>query len=181
MKVIYSVFVVVLLAAFTACNSPEKDMAKIKSLESTVFKDKSGMNKGQAEELVKLYDEFAKKYPKDSAAVVCLYKAAEMSINLNKGMDAIGYFDRVIKEYPDYKHVPDAYFLKGFVYEISIMNIDKARQCYEEFLKKYPTHELAKDAEASLHNLGKTPEQVLLEAKQMNEQRVADSLAAVKK
>jgi len=32
---------------------------------------------------------------------------------------------------------------------------------YREFLQKYPNHEFADDAELSLKNLGKTPEELL--------------------
>jgi outer membrane protein assembly factor BamD (BamD/ComL family) len=180
MKTLRYVVLLALVAGLAGCGSASKDMEKIKSIESTVFKDASGMNKEQAAQLVVLYDAFAKDWPKDSAAATCLYKAAEMSINLNKGNDAIGYFDRVIKEYPEYSRVPEAYFLKGFVYEISLMNLTKAREAYAEFLQKYPKHELSDDAQISMENLGKSPEQVLMEAQKKIEQAKIDSLAAVK-
>ncbi len=180
MKTMRYLVLLCLVAGLAACGSASKDMEKIKTLESTVFKDPSGMNKEQAAELVKLYDAYASNWPKDSAAPTALYKAAEMSINLSKGNEAIVYFDRVIKEYPDYSRVPEAYFLKGFVYEVTLMNLGKAREAYAEFIQRYPNHELTDDAQASMNNLGKSPEQVILEAEKKAEQAKADSLASVK-
>lgn len=172
--------IMALVALMAACGSASKDMEKIKGIEQTVFKHESGMNKEQAAELVKLYEAYANSWPKDTAAASCLYKAAEMSINLNKGNEAIGYFDRVIAEYPNYQRIPEAYFLKGFVYEISILNLNKAREAYATFIEKYPKHELTDDAQISMDNLGKSPEQILMDAQKKIEQAKADSLAAIK-
>lgn len=180
MKTFRLLTLLLVVALLASCGSPSRDMEKIKALEKTVFNDASGLNKEQAAQLVTLYDDFATSYPKDSQAATCLYKAAEMCINLNKGNEAIGYFDRVIKDYPDYPRLPEAYFLKGFVYEISLMNLNKAREAYTVFVQKYPNHELTDDAQISLNNLGKTPEQILLEAQEKAEKAKADSLAAVK-
>lgn len=180
MKTLRVFTILFVLAGLMACGSAAKDMEKIKALEKTVFADPTGMNKEQAAQLVILYEKFASKYPKDSMAPTCLYKAAEMSINLNKGNDAVTYFDRVINDYPTYPRLPEAYFLKGFVYEISLMNLNKAREAYTAFIQKYPNHELTDDAQISLNNLGKTPEQILLEAQAKQEKAKADSLASLK-
>jgi len=180
MKPLRLFVLLVFITGLFACGSASKDMEKIKAIEKTVFVDASGMNKDQAAELVVLYDKYATKYPDDSMASTCLYKAAEMSINLNKGNEAIAFFDRVIADYPNDPRVPEAYFLKAFVYEISLMNLNKARESYTAFIQKYPNHELTDDAQISLNNLGKTPEQVLLEAMKKQEQTKADSLAALK-
>jgi outer membrane protein assembly factor BamD (BamD/ComL family) len=179
MKIHRIIVIALIVLGLAACGSKEKEMEKIKTLEKEVFADANGMNKEKAAELVKLYVAFADAHSKDTLAASCLYKAAEMSINLNDGDGAIKYFDRVITEYQDYYKVPEAYFLKGFVYEVTFKNLNKAREAYTDFIKRYPNHDLTDDAEISLNNLGKTPEQIILEA-QKKDQAKQDSLAAIK-
>ena len=58
--------------------------------------------------------------------------------------------------------------MMGFVYANDLGNADKAKQTYEDFLKRYPKDELAESARAELKNLGKTPEQILEEMNRKN-------------
>jgi outer membrane protein assembly factor BamD (BamD/ComL family) len=176
---ISKIFLLLLVAlAVTSCSSRDKDMEKIREMEKQVFTGPSGMDNEKAKALILLYEEFAGSHSGDSLAPACLYKAAELSINLNDGEGAIRFFDRVINEYPDYSKVPEACFLKAFVYEVTFQNINKAGDAYKDFLRKYPDHDLADDAQASINNLGKTPDQIILEAQKAAARAREDSLAS---
>ena len=47
------------------------------------------------------------------------------------------------------------------VYENYLGDLDNAKMIYLEFLEKYPDNEFADDAEISIQNLGKSPEELI--------------------
>jgi len=146
-------------------------------MEKTVLENATApLNIEKAKELVNAYTDFAKKYPNDTNSVNFLFKAANISM-ISQPKLSVELFDQVIKDYPTFNKIAYCMFLKAFVYDDKLKNINKAREAYEVFLKKYPTNDFADDAKACLDNLGKTPEQLIheFEAKQK-----ADSLAAKK-
>lgn len=77
--------------------------------------------------------------------------------------EAIKYYTQVNTEYPDSVEAINSLFMIAFLEANEIGNLDKARETYEEFIKRYPDHELAVSARAELNNLGKTPEEILQE------------------
>jgi TolA-binding protein len=84
-------------------------------------------------------------------------------MNLQRPKETIALFDALLENYPDYEKTPSVLFLKAFVYEDQLRDLDHARMYYEEFIEKYPGSDFADDAEMSLKNLGKTPEELILE------------------
>jgi outer membrane protein assembly factor BamD (BamD/ComL family) len=56
-----------------------------------------------------------------------------------------------------------ALFQIGFIYNNKLGNVDSARIAYEQFLAKFPQHELAPYAKFELDNLGKSPDTILAE------------------
>ena len=124
-------------------------------------------------ELVNSYIEYADKFPEDTNSVNYLFKAADISMNLLDPNRSIRLFDRIMTEYPDYIKIPHCLFLKGYVYENSLRNLDAAKALYLAFLDRYPQHEFADDVAISLQHLGKTPEQLIQEFQAKQE---ADSI-----
>lgn len=165
-----SLLIVALVAALASCGpSNEKDAADIKTAEDTLFASSEGfIDKAKALELVDLYVDYTNSYPDDSMAVEYLFKGAEFCLNLGEGQRAITLYDRVISEYPDFMKIPECLFLKGYVYENYLGDLDNAKAIYLEFIEKYPDNEFADDAEISIQNLGKSPEELI---KQFEEQQ----------
>lgn len=161
---------------FSCGQNRKADFEKVANLEkkygATVYSDFA-----KAKELIAAYDEFVKKYPKDTVSARFLFEAGRLSMNTNQGKDAVKYFDKVITDFPDYKKKPDCMFLKGFVYDELLKDLAKAKEAYLAFVAKYPSHELVDDAKASIDNLGKTPEQLIKEFEAKNK---IDSLQAKK-
>jgi TolA-binding protein len=161
---------------FSCSQNKEADLKKVTDLEkkygASAYSDLS-----KAKELIASYDEFVKKYPKDTVSARFLFEAGRLSMNTAQGKDAVKYFDKVITDFPDYSKTPDCMFLKGFVYDDLLKDFAKAKEAYQAFLAKYPTHEFADDAKASIENLGKTPEQLIKEFEAKNG---VDSLQAKK-
>ncbi len=92
-----------------------------------------------------------------------LFQAGDMAMNLNMPKEAVVLFDRIMENYPDFDKAPQCLFLKGYIYENNLGNLNVAKKIYEEFLEKYPDDEFADDAEVSIKNLGKTPEELIKE------------------
>jgi len=147
-----------------ACtNDKNKDLdSQIQSLEKKLFEEKEGViNKKEAANMIHLYLEYVKENPQMEKAPVYLFKAADVSINAFHSEQTIKLFNQLLKEYPEYEKAPQALFLKAFTFENYLNQIDSAKANYELFLEKYPQHDFANDAEVSLSNLGKTPEEII--------------------
>ncbi len=65
------------------------------------------------------------------------------------------YFQKILDKYPNGMFSSKALFMVGFVNANYLQNYEKAGQYYSDFLKKYPDHDLADDAQYELENLGK--------------------------
>jgi len=127
-NIINSVVFVVLIALFSACGSPQKKATEqIKSVESKTFSESGLVNAEYVDELIKVYENFANEFPIDSLAPEYLFKAGDVAMNTNRSNKAIMLYDRIISEFGDYRKVPEALFLKGYVYENNLGRLDKAK------------------------------------------------------
>lgn len=158
-----SLLILIAITAVVACTPAiEKDAAKIQAAEDDLFSaDEGFIDKEKALQLVDMYVDFTNAYPEDSLASEYLFKAAEFCLNLGEGQRAIGYYDRVINEYPGFRKAPECLFLKGYIFENYLGDLENAKAIYLEFIERYPNNEFADDAEVSIQNLGKTPEELI--------------------
>lgn len=83
------------------------------------------------------------------------YSAAKDAYTKEKFELAINNFDNIIKHYPEGTRAAEASFMLGFINANDIKNLEEAKKYYELFISKYPSHELADDAQYELQNLGK--------------------------
>ncbi len=166
-----------LLVLGASCSGPnergQSEMTvqdSIVSMENNLF-DNNGaqIKRADAAKLIDLYKKFAKENPQDSLAPVYLFRAADISMNIQRPVRTIALFNKIMTDYPDYEKVPSVMFLKAFVYEDQLHDLEKAKKYYEEFLARYPDSDFADDAEISLKNLGKTPEELIREFEQSTE------------
>lgn len=155
---------ILLVIVAVACTSQrEKDMKAISSLEKELETEGA---RPDAEKLTKLLDSyiaFVDNNKTDSGASNYLYKAMNLCIGVNNGQKAMQLTDRMLNEYPKSTYIPEAVFLKAYIYENLLNELGQASKVYNDFLKKYPTHDLADDAEAALKYLGKSPEEMVKE------------------
>ncbi len=146
--------------AFTA----EELTSRINEIEAELFSDQSsGIDRLKAFYLTNNYIAYSYLFKDDELTPGYLFKAADISMNLFESGKSIEIYNRILKDYPDFEKAPQCLFLKAFVYENNMNDIEKARKYYEEFLEKYPDDDFADDAEMSLKNLGKTPEELIKE------------------
>ncbi len=158
-------FTIFILVFLISCGPSKNDSIQgISEKEDALFNEKGGMTSlDKANELVVMYIEFADQYPEDSMAAEYIFKGADISMNINQPQQAIDLYDRIINDYPDFRKAPECLFLKGYVYENYFNDLDQARAIYTEFIEKYPENDFADDAQISINNLGKSPEELIQE------------------
>lgn len=101
--------------------------------------------------------------PSDTLAALPLYRAAEVARALGNPGQAIELYQRVIRDYGSFSKAAEAQFMLAFSYDEDMNDFDTAEQEYERFIKNYPDHGFADDAEMLLQNLGKSDEEILRE------------------
>jgi tetratricopeptide (TPR) repeat protein len=137
--------------------------AEIMKREKALREDTTGVDPQKAASLMEAYAVYAERFPNRANSADRLFKAAELAMSLNHAVQSIKYFDKVYNDYEDYEKRPYALFLKAFVLENQAKEYDQAREVYQEFLDLYPQHEMADDAEYSVKNMGKSPEELIRE------------------
>jgi TolA-binding protein len=83
------------------------------------------------------------------------YKTAKVMYAKEKYAEAVENFKKLVEYYPEGAHSAEAMFMMGFINANDIKNMQDAEKYYNEFIAKYPKHELADDAQYELNNLGK--------------------------
>ena len=154
-------FIVLLFSVLLmGCNSnnPSK---RIEKLEKQVLATDKAIDPVVASDLVSAYCDFADANPDDAMTPEYLFKAVDVSMNLNEPQRTIYIIDKLVKEYPDYPRTQAALFIKAFIFETRYNNLDMAKKLYEQYLAMYPDGEFAESCRASIENLGLTPEELV--------------------
>jgi TolA-binding protein len=160
-------FLFVLLSVLiSSCgqNSEKKKMVdRIAASEAKIFGDSTATipNQSTGMEAIQAYTDYANAYPKDTASAEYLFKGAEIAMNMNQSGMAIEQYNRILLNYPDFNKRAYCIFLQAYILENQMNQYDQAKARYQEFIDKYPTHVLVKDAQASIENMGKPIEELI--------------------
>ena len=133
--------------------------------------DKFGINRNAALRYVDACEAYALVYPNAPDAPNQLYKAAEIAKTIQTYPKLLSIYDWVIEKYPNFDKTPTMYFLKGFVLENDLKNDVEAKKVYEEFIVKFPNHELRDDIDFLLEHLGKSDEEIRRIIEEKNAQK----------
>ncbi len=183
MKTIKLITLVLVTGFFFACGSGESQtdklteeqevnldklnednlLVEIKKRKKALGEDEEGMENGKGLALMNAYVTYSMRFSNHKDADEYLFKAGEIAMGLNRTSQAINYLDRVYNEYKEFEKRPYALFLKAFVLENQAHNLEEAQIAYELFIEEFPTHEMADDAQYSIKNLGKSPEELIRE------------------
>ncbi len=164
-RVILFISVATLLLA--ACNVKEGSVKNVLVDEISTYEKalidsiNYNINTDTAKVLIIKYQNFAIQYSKDSLAPVFLLKAADLCISTKDYNNAVKLYENVYTNYSDYEKTPQALFLQAMTYSDFLKNESLGRAKYQEFINKYPNHELTDDAKKSIEFIGKTPEEIL--------------------
>jgi len=115
----------------------------------------------KAEKLSFLYQEYIAKFPQDSMVIEYLFKSGEINISLRRGSEALSDFTTLIDKFPQSPHIAEACYYRAYVYEDIIYDIEAAKASYNEFINRFPDHQLVKDAALSIQYLGMSPEEIV--------------------
>ncbi len=83
------------------------------------------------------------------------YEKAKDAYSKEQFQKALNYFKDIVKYYPEGKRAPEALFMLGFINANDLKKYDEAKKYYQQFIDKYPNHELADDAEYEIKTMGK--------------------------
>lgn len=152
--------------------SKETVLQKIQDAENNLYAKEGAFqfNDSLATITIDAYEQYAESFPEDSLSAEYLFKAADLYRAKRKFEPALAIYDKIQNSYSEFKKVPQTVFLQGFVYENDLKDLPKAKERYEAFLTKYPDHDLAKDVKFSLAHLGKSPEEIIKEFSEKQEQ-----------
>lgn len=92
-----------------------------------------------------------------------MIKAGNVAKSIENYNKAVQLYFGVGEKMKDHPKAPTALFLMAFTYANDLHDLEKAKEAYEEFLKRYPNDEMAESARGELKNLGKSPEQIIKE------------------
>lgn len=176
-NIFYFIATCLLLSFFISCkDTPEKEMKKIQKMEDDIFKSNAPVQEpAKLQTLMDLYVNYTEKYPEDTMTPELLMRAADIAVNLNQADYAITLYNKIYNQYPDFSKRPEALFMTAFSYENYVGKLDLAKEHYELFIQQYPDHELLETAKICLDNLGKSPEELILEM--MQKEASNDSIA----
>ena len=165
-KVLLSVFVVLMMLS---CGE-KMSVEKINELESKVFAKDAVLSSENVIQLVDAYLLFAKQNPNDQQTPEFLFKALDVAVGVNAEgpQKAIDIANILIERYPDFEMTPMAMFIKGFVYENMIGDLQNAEMTYRQFIEKYPNNPMVEDVKSTLENLGLTPEELIRKFEEAN-------------
>jgi len=174
-KLIFPILALVILAS---CGNKKKFSDQIDA-DQKVLVEQAKMGNVDSLKVMKLladYEKFAAKYPDDTTSANYLFNAADIYGGyLHQPKHSIEIYGKIYTDFPKYDKRPFTLFMQGFIYENELRDIEGAKAKYQQFLKEYPEHPIAKDVQMTLDNLGKTPEQMLQE---FTERQMQDSMAA---
>jgi tetratricopeptide (TPR) repeat protein len=155
MKKLQLFFCALLIVSLWACNTEKKKLKqKIATAEAQPNKNDAEMAVARAV----LYEEYANKFKDDTLSPAYLYKAAELYQYPSNHVRSLELLDTLLKRYPNNSEAPDALFFKGYIYEVQLLDLPKAKAAYEELIKRFPNHARADMAKTNLPHVGKLPE-----------------------
>ncbi len=161
------IFFALATVIFTACNVKEGSIKNVlvdeisnyeKVLMDTV---NYNLNTDTAKVLIIKYQNFVNKYSNDSLSPIYLLKAADLCMSTKDYTTAVKLYENVYTKYSEYEKAPQALFLQAMTYCDFLKNESLGKIKYQEFINKYPNHELSDDAKKSIEFIGKTPEEIL--------------------
>ncbi len=176
-------FLLPILLLLSACSGEEEGASKeqllgrIDTLEQEVdsISSQGKLPEKKMRKLVSAYKDFAEQYEKDSLAPYHLFQAGNVARSLKEPQKAINIYQRILKDYPDFKKEPTVRFLLAFVYDQDLKKKKKARELYNVVIDSFPDHKLAEDARQYLKVMDLSDEELM---KRFEKQQQKDSARA---
>ena len=163
MKIKNNVYLtIIILIVLVACKpSINTNIDSISKLEKEIFAPNVKFDSLKVKQLINMYIDFADRFPNDTSSSKYLFSASRLYISIENYQQSISLLDKIITNYPKAKITPDCMFMKAYIYDDKIKDYKSALKFYNDFIKKYPSHDLVPAAKASVETLG-VPAEVLI-------------------
>jgi tetratricopeptide (TPR) repeat protein len=154
MKKLQLFFCALLIISLWACNTEKKKLKqKIVAAEAKANIQDAEMAVARA----LLYEEYANKFKDDTLSPSYLYNAAELYQYASNHVRSLELLDTLLKRYPNSNQAPEALFFKGYIYEVQLLDLPKAKDAYEELINRFPNHPRTELAKINLPIIGDLP------------------------
>jgi TolA-binding protein len=141
-----------------------KNIHIVDSAEKLMAADKD-YNMTHAMGMLKVYNEFIKKYPQDTLTAEYLFRAADLSIGAKQFTQGVNYLETILDQHKGYRKYMDACWVAAVVYDTYLEDVnhggDRAKQLYEFIIAKYPGTSYAEQSKVLIQYIGK-PDSVLV-------------------
>ena len=152
----------------TEVPSQEELQNQIKEMEKVLYASQT-LDVTKAKQMIKLYDLYHKNYYKDNICPDYLFKAGEISENINQYNRAADFYRMCCSEYNDnFKLRGECLFRLANMYDYKLNDYIRAKQTYKQVIEQYPKTQLAKDAEAAIKMMGKSDADMVREFERKN-------------
>lgn len=148
----------VLIGFISSCQSSKTETA------ADLFKQADSLfTKNKTDEAFKVLAEVETRFKSDTTVMCEVWRvtAEAYAQYKNEFSKTIEYYDRIVNTYPNTPQAVASLFKKAYTYENGLNDNDRAKAAYEEFIKKYPNHELADDAQTMIDFLGKPADDLI--------------------
>lgn len=146
----------------------QKDLAKqITDFEKELYASQE-LNEDKAKKMVSLYELYHQNYFKDQTCADYLFKAGELTENINQPYRSIGFYTKCYEEYPAFKLSAECLFRMANLYDYKLSNYIKAKALYQEVQVKFSKSPWAKDAAAAIVLMGKSDQEMIKDFEKKN-------------
>jgi len=148
---------------------PKKEdlLKQIADLEKELFTTEQ-LNEEKAKKMVSLYELFYQNYHLSPETPDFLFKAGEITENINQPYRSINFYTKCYEEYPAFKYSAECLFRMANLYDYKLSNYIKARALYEEVKVQFPKSQMAKDADAAIRLMSKSDQDMIKEFEKKN-------------
>lgn len=157
--------------------SPAEVAERIRAMEDSLV-DGRPFDMRQAMALVDVYKAYANANPYDTISAQYLLKAANLAKSIGDGDLSVKLYDRIIKDFPSWRRLPDVMYLRAFTIDSEWDNRGEAEVAYREVISKFPDHPFARDARAMIENLKYSDDELIQRFKAMEDSAKGDSASA---
>lgn len=140
--------------------SPADVSVRIRAMEDSLFQSLT-FDRRKALAMIDVYKAYANANPYDTLSAQYLLKAANLAKSMHDGEQSVKLYDRILKDFPSWKRLPDVMYLKAFTIDSELDRKGEAETAYREVIARYPDHPFAKDARAMIENLKYTDEELI--------------------
>ncbi|HXB42021.1 MAG TPA: hypothetical protein VNZ49_15875 [Bacteroidia bacterium] len=142
-------------------------LKQIEAMEKELYATEE-LNQDKAKKMVSLYELYYQNYHKYPETPDFLFKAGEITENINQPYRAIKFYTECYEEYPAFKFSAECLFRMANLYDYKLNNYIKAKALYEEVKVQFPKSPMAKDADAAIKLMTKSDQDMIKEFEKKN-------------